>query len=164
MTIDTLQRVISMAASLALITGVIIALIQLRNQQHLRELEIVMRLYATFGEEQFLRHYRRVASWQNETYAAFRQRNDPEDYISLMVVSVFFENMGLLLKRKFARITLLDDLLSGPVLEIWPKVQPVWAGLRAEYNQPSWSEWFEFFHDAMVRRMAKLNQSKSPAQ
>ena len=80
------------------------------------------------------------------------------------VVSVFFENMGLLLKRKFARITLLDDLVSGLVLEIWPKVQPVWVGLRADYNQPSWSEWFEFFHDAMARRMAKLNQGQSLVQ
>jgi hypothetical protein len=153
--LDTIQRVLSLAASLALITGVLVALLQLRNQQRLRELEIVMRLYSTFGEENFVRHFRRVSGWQYETYAAYQQRSDPEDYISLMVVSVFFENMGLLLKREFAPITLLDDLLSGPVLHAWPKVAPVWAGLREEHSQPSWAEWFEFFHDAMRRRMTR---------
>ena len=152
-----------MAAPLALIIGVVIALFQFRHQRHLRELEIVMRLYSTFGEEQFLRHFRRVAGWKHETYAAYRQRNDPDDYISLMVVSVFFENMGLLLKRRFAPIHLLDDLLSGPILEIWPKVEPVWAGLHKENHQPSWAEWFEYFHDAMARRMAGSKRGGSAA-
>jgi hypothetical protein len=158
--VDTVQRVLSIAAPLALTIGVIIALLQFRHQRHLRELEIVMRLYATFGEEQFLRHYRRVAGWRYETFAAYREKDDPEDYISLMVVSVFFENMGLLLKRRFARIELLDDLLSGPILEIWPKVEPVWVGLRQEHGQPSWAEWFEFFHDAMARRMAATQEGR----
>jgi hypothetical protein len=76
-----------------------------------------------------------------------------------MVVSVFFENMGLLLRRNFAPITLLDDLLSGPILEIWPKARPVRVGLRKEHNQPSWAEWGEFSHDAMAHRMARLNRN-----
>jgi hypothetical protein len=79
-----------------------------------------------------------------------------EDFVSLMVVSAFFENMGLLLRRKFAPIDVLDDLLSGPVLDAWPRVAPIRAGLRAEYGQPSWSEWFEYFYDAMTVRTEKL--------
>jgi hypothetical protein len=154
---EVIQRTLAIAAPLAVIVGVIIALIQLRNQARLRQLEIVMRLYSSFGEEGFLRHYRRVAGWKFKTYAAFRKKNSPDDYVSLFVVGVFFENMGLLLKRKLAPIDLLDDLLSGPILEIWPKVRPVWVGLREEQNQPSWAEWFEFFYDAMVQRKAELN-------
>lgn len=106
-------------------------------------------------------HYRRVASWRYDSYEAYRQKNDPDDCVSLMVVSVFFENMGLLLRRKFAPITLLDDPLSGPILEIRPKVRPVWVGLRKEHNQPSWAEWGEFFHDAMADRMARSNRNGS---
>jgi hypothetical protein len=64
--------------------------------------------------------------------------------------------MGLLLKRRLAPIELLDDLLSRPVLEAWPKVCPVWIVLRDEYHQPSWAEWFEFLHDEMARRMTQL--------
>ena len=156
MGLDTLQHILAPAASLALIAGVIIATLQFRNQQHLRELEIVMRLYATFGEEHFVRHYLRVSKWPYKTFEAYREKGDPEDLVSLMVVSVFFENMGLLLKRGYAPLPLLDDLLSGPVLDSWPKVAPIWSGLRAQFNQPSWAEWFEFFHDEMANRMARL--------
>ena len=162
MTVDAIQRILSIAASLAVIIGVIIALLQLRNQQRLRQLDIVMRLYSSFGEEDFVRHYHRVASWKYKTYAAYGKKNSLDDYVSLVVVSVFFENMGLLLKRGLAPIDLLDDLLSGPILEAWPKARPIWVGLRKEHDHPAWAEWFEFFHDAMVRRMAQLNRNRSP--
>jgi hypothetical protein len=154
---ETIQRFLNIGAPVAISLGVIIALLQFRNQQHLRQLEIVMRLYSTFGEENFVRHFLKVSSWQYRTYEDYRRKNDPEDYVSLMVVSVFFENMGLLLKRKWVPIELLDDLLSGPLLDVWPKVKPIWDGMRKEYEQPSWAEWFEYFHDAMALRMTQLN-------
>src|SRR4030067_1499034 len=115
MIVDTSQRILSIAAPLAVLIVVLIALLQLRNQHRLRQLEIVMRLYASFGQEGFIRHYRRVAGWKYKTYAAFRKRNNPDDYVSLLVVGVFFENMGLLLKRKLAPIELPDDPAFGPL-------------------------------------------------
>ena len=162
MVLDTIQRILAIAAPLAVIIGVVIALVQLRNQQRLRQLDIVMRLYSSFGVEDFARHYRRVTTWKYKTYESYRKKHSPDDYISLLVVSVFFENMGLLLKRGLAPIELLDDLLSGPVLEAWPKVKPIWIGLRKEHKQDSWAEWFEFFHDSIARRMAKLNRDRAP--
>jgi hypothetical protein len=154
--VETIQRLLSTAASVALITGVVIAILQLRAQTRIRQEEIAMRLYASFGEEGFIRHFQRVARWEFTTYDDYRARGTADDHTSLMVVSVFFESMGLLLKRGLAPIDLLDDLLSGPVLATWPKVRPIWIGLRAEYQQPSWAEWFEFLHDQMSLRMARL--------
>ena len=100
MELDTLQHILAPAASLALMAGVIIATLQFRNQQHLRELE----------------------------------NRD----------------------ARYAPMPLLDDLLSGPVLDSWPKVAPIWSGLRGEFNQPSWAEWFKFFYEEMAKRMARL--------
>jgi hypothetical protein len=156
MPLDSIQKVLSIASSCALIGGVIIALVQLGAQQRVKQMDVVMRLYQSFGEEGFVRHFSRVSSWKYKTYSEFKEQSTPDDFVSLMVVSVFFENMGLLLRRKYASIELLDDLLSGPVLDTWPKVSPVWAGLRGEFHHPAWAEWFEYFHDAMADRMAKL--------
>ena len=159
---DSLQQILTVLAPLAVTVGVIIVLLQLRNQQRLRQIDTVMRLYSSFGQEAFLRRFERVTSWSFDTYEAYRENSTPDDQISLMVVGVFFENMGLLLKRRLAPLDLLDDLLSGPILLAWPKARPIWVGLRAEYNQPSWAEWFEFFYDAMVKRMARLNKKQGP--
>ncbi|HEY3934872.1 MAG TPA: hypothetical protein VGL65_09665 [Gemmatimonadales bacterium] len=154
-----LEHLLAAGASTCLIVGVIIALLQLRGQRHIRTAEIAMRLYASFGEDTFVRHFRRVTSWDYVTYEAFRARNDADDYVSLMVVSVFFESMGLLLKRGLAPIDLLDDLLSGPVLAAWPKVAPIWVGMRHEFAQPSWAEWFEAFYVAIARRSGQSLKS-----
>ncbi|HEX3928418.1 MAG TPA: hypothetical protein VHW65_10505 [Gemmatimonadales bacterium] len=153
---DTMEHVLAIAASVSVIIGVIVALLQLRSQGSVRQAELAIKLYSSFGEEGFVRHFNRVLHWQYPTYEAYRDKHEPEDYTSLMVVSVFFENMGLLLKRGLAPIDLLDDLLSGPVLAAWPKVRPIWDGLRDEHDQQSWAEWFEFLYKAMARREGKL--------
>jgi len=159
--LDTIQRILSVAASVALISGVVIAILQLRHQTRIRQEEIAMRLYSVFGEESFVRHYQHVSRWSYATFADYRDKGTADDHTSLMVVSVFFESMGLLLKRRLAPIELLDDLLSGPVLDAWPKVAPIWAGLREEYHQPSWAEWFEYLHDEMALRMKRLRDTRT---
>lgn len=153
-----IQQYLTLAAPIAVIVGVIIALMQLRNQTRLRQVEVVMRLFSSFGQESFLRHFRRVTTWDFNSYEKFKDANKEEDFISLFVVSVFFENMGLLYKRRLASLDLLDDLLSGPVIRAWEAVRPIWIGFRTDYQQPQWAEWFELLYDAMQTRLARLKQ------
>jgi hypothetical protein len=160
MLFDTIHRVLDIAAPIVAIVGVTIALFQLRSQNRLRQMDTVMRLFSSFGQESFLHHYGRVMNWKYDTYESFKKNATEDDNISLMVVSVFFENMGLLYKRGLAPLDLLDDLLSGPIISAWQKVRPLWAGRRVEYGQPQWSEWFELLSDAMVERLARLEKKK----
>ena len=157
------QQVLSVAAPLAITLGVVVALLNLRNQYRLRQIDTVMRLYSHFGEDTFVHHFFRVTNWDYDTYEDYLQRRMEDDYISLTVVTVFFEAMGLLLKRKLAPIDLIDDLLSGPILLAWPKARPIWVGFRVQYGVPAAAEWFEFLYEAIVQHLAKLEakQSKS---
>jgi hypothetical protein len=158
---QTLQQLLSVVAPLAVTVGVIIALLQLRNQYRLRQIDTLMRLFLYFGQEAWLRHFNRVTAWKYKTYDAYRKKRSEDDYLSLMVVSGFFENVGILYKRGLAPLDLIDDLASGPIVLSWQKVGPIWAGLRAEYGQPQWAEWFEALNDAMVERLAKSEPKKS---
>jgi hypothetical protein len=164
LSLEAFQQVLSVAAPLAITLGVVVALLNLRNQYRLRQIDTVMRLYSHFGEDTFVRHFIRVTNWDYDTYEAYLERRTEEDYISLTVVTVFFEGMGLLLKRKLAPIDLIDDLLSGPILLAWPKARPIWVGFRAHYGVPAAAEWFEFLHEAIVQRLAKLDAKKPKPQ
>jgi hypothetical protein len=159
---DIIQKTFTIAAPLAVIIGVIIALFQLHSQNRLRQIDTVMRLFSSFGQESFLHHYRRVTTWKFDTYEDFQKNAGENDHVSLMIVSVFFENMGLLHKRRLAPLDLLDDLLSAPIINSWRKVKVIWAGLRAEYDQPQWVEWFELLNNAMVERLAWLEGKHTP--
>src|SRR3989304_8123974 len=161
---EVIQHALAIAAPLAIIVGVIIALLQLRGQNRLRQFDTVMRLFLTFGEESFLHHYRRVTKWKYDTYADFKKDANEDDQVSLMVVSVFYENMSLLYKRGLAPLELLDDLLSGPIVSAWQKLKPIWVGLREEYGQPQWVEYYEMLGDAMTERLARLWGKHPPRQ
>jgi len=162
--LDDLKEVLSIITPLAVAVGVMIALLQLRNQYRLRQIDTVMRLYSHFGDDTFVRHFNRVTTWDYANYEAYRKKNSEDDYISLTVVTVFFEAMGLLLKRKLAPIDLIDDLLSGPILLAWPKAQPIWVGFRAHYGVPAAAEWFEYLHSAIVQRLAAEEESQRPGR
>lgn len=69
--------------------------------------------------------------------------------------------MGLLLRRKLASIDLIDDLLSGPILLAWPKSRPIWVGFRVQYGVPAAGKWFEFLHESIVNRLAKLEAKRA---
>ena len=135
----------------------IIALFQLRDQNRLRQISMVMNLFSTFGQESFLHHYRRVTTWQYAKYQDFQKEATEDDYVSLMVVSSFFENMGLLYKRRLAPLDLIDDLLSAPIIQSWHKAGPILVGMRAE-SGPQWAEWYELLYNAMAERLARLEQ------
>ncbi len=157
MSFETFQQILAVAAPIAITLGVFVALLNLRNQYRLRQIDTVMRLYSHFGDESFVRHFARVTNWDYETYESYLEKRTEDDYISL---TVFFESMGLLLKRKLAPIDLIDDLLSGPILLAWPKAQPIWVGFRTQYGVPAAAEWFEFLYHAVVERLAKLERRK----
>jgi len=156
--LNDLKELLAIVTPLAVAVGVIIALLQLRNQYRLRQIDTVMRLYSHFGDDSFVRHFNRLTNWDYQTYEAYLEKRTEDDYISLTVVTVFFEAMGLLLKRKLAPIDLIDDLLSGPILLAWPKAKPIWVGFRTQYGVPAAAEWFEFLHNAMVQRLANLKE------
>src|SRR3990167_8036710 len=116
MSFETFHQILDIAAPVVAIVGVIIALVQLHNQSRLRQMDTVMRMFSSFGSETFLHHFERVMNWEYDSYESFKKKATEDDNVSLMVVSVFFENMGLLYKRRLAPLELLDDLLSGPIV------------------------------------------------
>ena len=160
MMLDTIQQILNILTPIIAIVGVVIALFEFHNQSRLRQFDTVMRLFTAFGEETFQQHYRRITIWEYDNYETFKMKGTENDHVSLMIVSIFYENMGLLYKRKLAPLELLDDLNSAPIINSWKMVKPIWFGLRAEYNQPQWVEYYEMLAEDMLKRIARLEAFK----
>lgn len=158
---EVLQQILDILTPIVAIVGVVLALLEFHNQSRLRQFDTVMRLFTAFGEETFQEHYRRVTTWEFDNYETFKKTAAEKDHVSLMIVSIFYENMGLLYKRKLAPLELLDDLNSAPIINSWKKVKPVWFGLRTEYDQPQWVEYYEMLAEDMIKRLAYLKAKKS---
>ena len=88
-------QILSAAASVALIGGVFIAILQLRGLRSQRHLEQVLRAYQPFLEENLTRAYWHVHNWEFRSYEDFRRRASIEDWTDMDQVTTFFEMMGV---------------------------------------------------------------------
>jgi len=60
-------------ASAGVLVVAIYYVLQIRRQTKLRQTDMVIRLYATFGSTEFQKAYQKVASLEFEDYADFRK-------------------------------------------------------------------------------------------
>ena len=77
---------------------------------------------------------------------------DTRTISALYSVTVFFEGIGLLVKRKLVSMDLVTDLFSGPVQTTWEKIGILIEALREISTRASVGEWFEYLYNEMKKR------------
>jgi len=81
-------------------------------------------------------------------------------YTSVNMVAAYFEEVGLLLRRKLIDISLVDDLQSSDIILTWHKMKPIVEGWRKHFNRPQISEWFEYLYNEMRKREEQLAKTQ----
>lgn len=140
---EQVRELVGLFASLAIVTGVVVAALQLRALRAQRQQEMVLRAYVPFLEENLVRAYWRVHNWDFRTYDDFERRASLEDWTDMDQITTFFEMMGVFYKRGVARLDLLDDLFAGSLLLMWSKLAPLIRGYRAAHNVRDYGLRFE---------------------
>ena len=148
-----LRDVLGIISSLAVVIGVIIAILQLRGLRMQRQGEAVMRGYMPFLEENLTRAYWRVHNWDFSSFEDFHARASLDDWTDLDQITTFFEMMGVFYKRGVARIDLLDDLMAGSLLLTWSRLAPLIRGYRLYANVHDYGLRFERLARAMDDRL-----------
>ena len=151
-------QVLSALASVALILGIGVGLLQLRALAKQRQEDMVLRVYAPFFDPAFSRAYWQVQTWRYTTFEQWDAEATLDEKAALNVVRMLFETMGLMHKRGLARIDFLDDLLSSPTLMTWNHIAPIIRGYRVKANAPDWSRWHEALALALDRRLTELGR------
>ena len=153
-----LLQILSALASLALIGGVFVAILQLRGLRAQRHLEQVLRAYMPFLEENLTRAYWHVHNWDYRTFEDFQQRAALEDWTDMDQVTTFFEMMGVMYSRGVAELSLLDDLFAGSVVLMWSRLSPLIHGYREEANVHDYGLRFELLAKALDERLTARGQ------
>jgi len=157
--VTELREVLGAFASLAIITGVFVAALQLRRLNGQRQEEMVLRAYTPFFAEDLTRAYWRVHNWDYATWADFEKRASLDDWTDLDQVTTFFEMMGVFYKRGIAKLDLLDDLFAGSLLLMWSKVAPLVRGYRADANVYDYGLRFELLAKALDARLTARGEA-----
>jgi hypothetical protein len=140
--------------------GVLIAAtyytLQIRHQTKLRQTDLVMRLYSTFGSKEFQDAWTRIESIEFKNYDEYVKKCGLGDYAQC---ATFFEGIGVLLQKKLIDINLVDALFSVPLKFMYERMKPIIEGNREQLHTQKVFEHFEYLYNEMKKREQKLQQS-----
>ena len=83
----------------------------------------------------------------------------PEYTAAAITVTTSFETMGLLVYKRIATLELVLDLCGGIINTMSRKLARWQEDVRADQDQPSWGEWFEW----LGIQAGKRKHSQEPA-
>jgi hypothetical protein len=153
-----ITEISAMVAAAGVLVGVVYYILDMRHQSKVRQTDLVMRLYATWGSTEFQKAYQMIMGLEYEDYADYLKLygTNAEVKAAGNTVNSFFEGVGVLVQRKLISMGLVDDLLEGTILFAWEKRKPIVEGSRKRLTHPQLWEWFEYLYDEMKKRRQQL--------
>ena len=147
----------AVVAAAGVLVGVVYYILDMRHQRQVRQTDLVMRLYSTFGSREHMEAYRGTMTMEFKDYDEFIKKYPSGTLESTMVgtVCAFYEGVGVLLHRKLIDIDLVDDLFSTPIIQIWEKMEHFVQEGRKRWKRPQIWEWFEYLYNEMKKREQK---------
>jgi hypothetical protein len=137
-------------ASASVVIGMILAILQLRDQNMTRQAQLFMGVYEQFNSSETLKWlFRTVDDFEDcepGTEPAILEDNI-ESFYSVMA---FFEGVGVLVRKKLIDVHLVADLISGPTIRLWTSVRDYVELERERLKRPQVWEWTEYlYHEIM---------------
>ena len=153
-------------ASASVIAGVSYYVLQVLNLVKSRQMDIVMRLYMTWGSEDMKRAFSKVVALKQQDYEAFSREhgsiaspNRSPIWTDIDRVGWFMNGLGFIVHRRFVSIDMIEELFGYGVVFQWKILGPLVLGWRAELNTPESFGWFEYLAKELEGRKAGLRSS-----
>jgi len=144
-------------ASAGVFLAAIYYIFQIRHQTKLRQTDLVMKLYSDFNSLQFQKTWEEVLKRKEEDFLEIEKKYGKAEALT---VGMFFEGIGILLKRKLIDIELVDDMFTTAIKMTWEKMRNTTLQARKVTNTPETFEWFEYLYNEMEKRKEQQLASK----
>jgi len=127
----------AIVAAVGVLIGVVYYVLDMRHQTKLRKTDLLIRLYSTYTNSEFMDAFWKVMSlqvkdYQNyvKQYGSLSQNDNPMNRAVFMVIG-FYELVGVLLYRKLIDlVTVYDAFGSVLPVALFEKIKPVLTGMR----------------------------------
>jgi hypothetical protein len=151
-----IQTVSIAVASASVVAGVIYYSLQIRHQNlqiqqqtKMRQTDLVMRLYSQFNSLEFQKTWNELLKREAKDWNDYDKKYG---FVEATAVGMFFEGIGILLRRNLIDIELVDDMFTTPIKWTWEKMKDITLEYRKVRNQPEILEWFEYLYNEMKKR------------
>jgi hypothetical protein len=157
-----ITEISAIVAATGVLVGVVLTVLELRNIFKQRRSDLVVTLSSQFRSREFVEAFHEALSVEFKDYDDFMNKHgapwskNPVP-VSVEMVCIFFEQLGVLLKNKLIDAYLVSQLFAVPLA--WERLKPIVEGTRKEYGEPRLYEWFEYLYNEMQKR--GVDQSKT---
>jgi hypothetical protein len=155
--LQTLANLAEVFGTLTIISGLIFAVIQIRQyRRQLRE-TATLALMNKFQTLEFAQAFRIVRSLHEENASSELNANNPEAEAAAMFVCSVYETVGVLVFRRILPFQVVEDLTGGAVTLCWRNLRAWIEEIRVETSNDRVFEWFQW----LVERCAEQQQIES---
>jgi len=150
-----ITEISAVVAAAGVLVGVAYYILDMRNQTKLRQSDLLMRMHLAFSSRERCDATLKMGSANYEDFDDFVKKYghpfaEGPVQTEFLMMSMFFEGIGVLAKKKLVDIDLVAELFS--VNLVWEKVKPIAEGLRKQLNTPKVYEWFEYLSNETKKR------------
>ena len=119
---QTLQSITVIIAAGGFVLALVYYVLILRNTIRTRQAQLFMELYGQFRARDFQEMVQDVRQFEYTDEVGFWKNygpeTNPEAFVKFYSVMSFYEGVGVLIRRELINPVLVDDMMSGPILEI----------------------------------------------
>ena len=80
----------------------------------------------------------------------YNRETNYELLLSWFRVGMFFEGIGVLLKRNLIEIDMIDDMMGYSIKRTWEKMGPIEKETRERWNAPRTFDDFEYLYNELM--------------
>ncbi len=152
-----IQTVSIAIASAGVFIAAIYYILQIRHQIRVRQTDLLVRLFSTMINKDWLEAWEEVRDREDLEYAKYKEKYG---FVEANQVYLLYDELGRLLQKELIDIDLLP-LETGQITLAWEKLSPILEGSRKKFNEPKLGSGFEYLYNEVKKREQKLQQSKA---
>lgn len=155
-----LQTVSVVLAGISVSLAAVYYALILKRQQETRNAQFFMQIYQEAQNEGFLRAIAEAIWVQehmefDEWWDKYGPENNMEFFNRWWKMIVFFEGVGIMVRRNLIDIEMVDDYMSGPIMLTWERYGHIIQAIRERDNYPQFQEWHEYLTDEIRKIVEK---------
>ncbi len=154
--LNTLASLGEFLGGMAVIGGVIFAVIQVRHyRQQRRDAAAIELMHAVLGP-QFGEAFRLLGFVSDGISASELRATGAEYEKAAVTIFIMYETIGLLVFRGVIPFHLVQELTGGSVLAMWRKLRVYFEEIREERSHERIAEWFQWLAERLEEHEARV--------
>ena len=150
-----IQTISVSLAALGILVASTYYILTLRNQNRTRQAQLFMQLHSQFNSSEFNKATDEIFfSWDWTDYDDFMRKYGPETNIDAWAfwgsVFEYFHGVSVMVEQGLIDAHLIYELMSGPILRYWQKVEPLLKERRKHLDFPDAIDSVEYLAQKMI--------------